>query len=102
MDSMKTYTIDELNASTKTRMDYQEEHRKMVEHMRAEAPWREPSKEVAVQPMEWFSDTSTNNVNLGEGRWNLSTRSSPFWKDGVVGQATNRGQSEDLTDEEGS
>jgi hypothetical protein len=46
---MKTYTIEELNATNKTRLDYETEHRKMLENMKPVQPeekaiWEIPGK----------------------------------------------------------
>jgi hypothetical protein len=62
MDHMKTYTIEELEYIQKSRLDYVEEHQKMLTYLRNTSP--------AIKP--------------DEAIWSLTTKQAPFWTLGNI------------------
>jgi hypothetical protein len=78
---MKTYTIEELEKSQKSRMDYETEHRKMLCHLKETAPYKDPTDEILDQPALDPTDPD-NLVQQGSPLWATAKNSSPRWKVG--------------------
>lgn len=64
---MKTYTLEELEKSQKTRLDYEQEHQKMIATLRAQSPANEVDKENTLWPglpFPYWTDDNLSNEEI--------------------------------------
>lgn len=64
---MKTYTLEELQQGQKTRLDYEEEHRKMLATLKDTSPTKQEDKENALWaglPYPFWVDNNLSNDEI--------------------------------------
>lgn len=64
---MQTYTLEELNKGQKTRLDYEQEHRKMLAALKESSPTIDEDKENALWdglPYPFWVDNNLSNDEI--------------------------------------